>query len=433
MAHEAPPSRTTNLVPVQRTGEHEVTADPLQTGGSVRPVAFDRLLSIAVLTPAQASFVAVQLLDAVQMSGAVDGDHASGACLGAVTLTASGDVAVGHRDAEEGTPVTELLRQLLQNARRLPAHPRQEQLSLLRSLEEATRDPLLEPGARARELEGALAETVGSGAGQRLAGQLAALVEAFAHVTPSVLGPPDALAAPRPGRPATASAAITGTASVAPGSSRRPAPHRAAPARRAPRRPPRRSRALLHPRKRGRRVALVVLVLAAVIVGSGYVVLRGPGSGLVGALGRGSHAAAPATTAPAQPSRKSANQPRPHRPRGAPALAGRHAGPITGVSLQKAGSCRPGALCPVKVTVHFRPASTVQPVGWKVGTARLCKRSIAWSAPTTVTAQAGWTSVYASSSVRVPKGRSLALIALTTTPARAQSPPVPVAGASLHC
>ena len=54
-------------------------------------------------------------------------------------------------------------------------------------------------------------------------------------------------------------------------------------------------------------------------------------------------------------------------------------------------------------------------------------------APTTVTAQAGWTTVYASSSVRVPKGRSLALIALTTTPARAQSPPVPVAGASLHC
>jgi len=339
---------------VQRTGEHELTADPLQTGGSVRPVAFDRLLSIAVLTPAQASLVAVQLLDAAEMSGAVDGEHV--ACLGAVTLTSSGDVDVGHRPDDEGTSLTELLRQLLQNARRLPAHPRQEQLSLLRSLEEATRDPLLEPGARARELEGALAETVGSGAGQRLAGQLAALVEAFAHVTPSVLGPPDALAAPRPGRPATASAAITGTASVAPGSSRRPAPHRAAPARRAPRRPPRRSRALLHPRKRGRRVALVVLVLAAVIVGSGYVVLRGPGSGLVGALGRGSHAAAPATTAPAQPSRKSANQPRPPRLRGAPALAGRHAGPITGVSLQKAGSCRPGYCWPIRRCTRRSPS-----------------------------------------------------------------------------
>jgi hypothetical protein len=114
-------------------------------------------------------------------------------------------------------------------------------------------------------------------------------------------------------------------------------------------------------------------------------------------------------------------------------LAGRHAGPITGVALQKTGGCRPGALCPVKVTVHLRPDSTAQPVGWKVGTARLCKRAITWSAPTTVTAQAGWTTVYASSSVRVPKGRSLALIALTTTPARAQSPPAPVTGSSLHC
>ena len=68
-----------------------------------------------------------------------------------------------------------------------------------------------------------------------------------------------------------------------------------------------------------------------------------------------------------------------------------------------------------------------------MGAARLCKRGITWSAPTTVTAQAGWTTVYASSSVRVPKGRSLALIALTTTPARAQSRPVPVTGSSLRC
>jgi hypothetical protein len=396
-------------------------------------VAFDRLLSIAVLTPAQASLVAVQLLDAAHMSGTVEGEPFAVTCLGAVTLTPSGDVDVGRPHADEGTPLTELLRQLLQNARRLPTHPRQEQLSLLHRLEEATRDPLLEPGARARELEGALADTLGSGAQRRLAGQLAALVDAFAHVTPSVPSPTGAHAAPRPLRPATAAAAIPGAASVTPGSSPRSAPHRAAPARRAPSRPHRRSRALLHPRKRGRRLALVVLVLAALLVGSSYVVLRGPGVGIVGSLGRGSHPAAPDTTAPAQPSKKSANQLRPHRPQAAPALAGRHAGPITGVALQKTGSCKPGALCPVKVTVHFRPASTTHSVGWKVGAARLCTRGITWSAPTTVTAQAGWTTVYANSSVRVPKGRSLALIALTTTPARAQSRPVPVTGSSPHC
>jgi hypothetical protein len=170
-----------------------------------------------------------------------------------------------------------------------------------------------------------------------------------------------------------------------------------------------------------------------VLAASSYVLLRGPGLGIVESLGRGSHPSAPTTTGPAQPSKKPASQPQAHQPRAVPALAGRHAGSITGVVVQKTGSCTPGALCPVKVTVHFRPASTAQPIGWKVGAARLCKRGITWSAPTTVTAQAGWTTVFASSSVRVPKGRSLALVALTTTPARAQSRPVPVTGSSLHC
>jgi hypothetical protein len=420
-------------VPEQRTGEQEPAAAPLQTGdsvGSVRLVSFDRLLSVAVLTPAQASLVAVQLLDAADVRGTVDEECPADVRLGAVTLMPSGDLDVGRPHADEGTRVSELLRQLLQNARRLPAHPRPEQLLLLRRLEEAAGDPVLDPGARARELERALADTLGSGARQRLCGQLAALVDAFAHVAPSVPAPIDARPAPRP--TTTAPAALPRAASSAPGSSRA-APHRAVPARRAPSRPPPRKRALRHRRKRGRRVVLVVLVLAAVLAASSYVMLRGPGIGIVGSLGRGSHPAAPATTAPAQPSKQSAKQPRSHRPKAVPALAGPHAGPITGVAVQKIGGCQPGALCPVKVTVHFRPASTAQPVGWKVGAARLCTRGITWSAPTTVTAQAGWTTVYASSSVRVPKGRSFALIALTTTPARAQSPPVPVTGSSLHC
>ena len=419
-------------VPEQRTGERESTAHPLQTGESVRPVPFDRLLSVAVLTPAQALIVAVRLLDAAHMSGPVEGEDFAAAGLGAVSLTSSGDVDVGLPDADGGTRVTELLTQLLQNARRLPAHPSQEQLLLLRRLEEATRDPLLEPGARARELEGALAATLGAGARQRVCGQLAALVDAFAHVTPSVLGPAETLAAPRRVGPATGAAAISGAGSVAPGSSR-PAHRRAAPARPAPSRPSRRSRALFHPRKRGRRAALVVLVLAAVLVGSSYVLLRGPGVGIVGSFGRGIHPAAPTTTGPAQPSKKPADRLQPHHRQAVPALAGLHTGAITGVAVQKTGSCKPGALCPVKVTVRFRPAATAQPIGWKVGAARLCKRGITWSAPTTVTAQAGWSTVFAHSSVRVPHGRSFALIALTTTPARAQSRPVPVTGSTLHC
>lgn len=420
-------------MPQQRTGDQEPTADHAEareSAGSVRSVPFDRLLSVAALTPAQASLVAVQLLDAAHQGGPGDEEPPVAACLGAVTLTPSGEVDVRRPPAGEGQPVPELLRQLLQNARRLPTHPRREQLVLLRRLEEAARDPLLDPGARARELEDALADTLGPGARQRLAGQLAALVDAFAHVAPGVPAP-DPLAAPRPVRATTAPAAIPAAAPAAPGSSQ-PGPHRAGPAPRPPRRARRRSRTLLHRRTRGR-VALVALVLASALAVSGYVMLRGPGVEFVGSLGRGSQPAAPDTTTPAQPSRQPATELSPHRRQAVSTIAARRAGPVTGVSVQKAGSCKPGALCPVRVTVHFRPASTTRAVSWKVGAARLCKPGITWSPPTTVTAQPGWATVYADSSVRVPQGRSLALVALTSAPARAQSRPVPVTGSALHC
>jgi hypothetical protein len=276
-----------------------------------------------------------------------------------------------------------------------------------------------------------LADTLGAARRRRLPGQLAALVDAFAQVAPSVPRPADALPEPRPGMPWAAASAVPRAASADHGSSRS-APHTARPARHAPGRPPRRPRARLRRRRPGRRAGVVVLVLAAVLAGAGYLALRGSGMGIIESLGRDSHRA-PAATAPDRTSQRPAEGLRPPHRRAVPALAGRHAGPVTGIAVQKTGSCKPGAVCPVKVTVHFRPASTSRDIAWKVGAVRMCKRHIAWSAPTTVTAQPGWTTVHAHSSVRVPKGRSLALVALTTTPARAQSRPVPVTGSSLHC
>lgn len=434
MTQETAASGTATPVPQQRTLEQQSAAGQVPTSEpveSAKPVPFERLLSVAALTPAQASVMAVQLLDAAHLHAVDDQEPATlQTCVGAVTLTPSGAFHVSPPPAQGGTPVAELLEQLLQNARRLPAHPRPDQLFLLHRLEEAATDPLLDPGARARKLEAALSDTLGPGAQERLAGQLAALVEAFAHVAPGAPVGDAPAPAPRRGKAATAPTAIPRTP-AAPGSSKT-GPQRAAPARPTPSRPPRRSRVLLHRRTRGR-VALVALVLAAVLAGSGYVMLGGPGSAIVGSLGRDKQPAAPDTAAPAGPSKQPTKEPAPDRRPAVSTIAPRHAGPITGVALQKTGSCRPGALCPVTVTVRFRPASTTRTVGWKVGAAEVCKRGVTWSPPVTVTAQPGWTTVYASSSVRVPKGRSLALTALTTTPARAQSRPVPVAGSSLSC
>ena len=432
MSHEAPASRTTNAVPGQRTGDRETTAggpdpgqDPPQAPSApVRPVPLDRLLSVAVLTPAQATLLAVQLLDAAGLRGTVDGEYLDGACLGAVLITPAGEVDARGPEPGSGSHVSDLLGQLLHNARRLPAHPRPEQLALLHRLEDTVADPRLDPSARARELEQALAAALGPGARQRLVDQLAALVEAFAHVAPSVpAGHPAARVAQTRGLPRPVPAPPPARASARP-----PAPV-AAP--RPPSGPPGHARVHLHPRRRGRRLALVLIVVAVVLVGGGYLVLRTTGSGIVGAFGGNPKPAAPATRTHTHRAQHPAKHAQVHHR--AVALAPRHAGAVTAVAVQKTGSCAPGRLCPVRVTVHVRRSTTARPVVWKVGAARLCKHGVVWSAPTRVTAQPGWNTVYADSSVRVPKGRSLALVALATSPARAQSRPVPVTGSSLHC
>lgn len=411
MAQETSAPRTTDTGPHQGSGEQESTADPPGRGRSAGRVPIDRLLSVAVLTPAQASFVAVQLLDATQAADPADGKCPADACLWAVSLTPSGQVDVARAQAGEGARFAELLEQLSHNARRLPAHPRADQLLLLRRLEEVAAAPQLAPGSRARELELALAEVLGPGAPERLSGQLAALSDAFTRIAPSVrrTAPDDALAAAGRGRHD---------------------PQRAAPARPLPSRPPRRGQTLSRPRARTRRMVLVALLLGAVLVGSGYVMLQGPDTG---AADLDDQPGAPSATAPPDSSKQPSNQPRQEPGRAVTTLADRSAGPITGVAVQRTGSCTPGAACPVTVTVRFSPASTTRPVVWKVGVARLCGSGITWSQPVTVTAQPGWTRVYASSSIAVPRGRSLALVALTTAPARAQSPPVPVTGSSLRC
>ncbi|WP_107772275.1 hypothetical protein [Nocardioides sediminis] len=412
MVQETSEPGTTGSDLDERPAEQEPAADLPRALSSAHGVPLRRLLPVVVLTPAQACLVAVQLLDATHPGGTTNGTNPADDRW-SVAITPSGDVEVARATAGEGTPVTELLGELAENARRLPAHPTSEQVLLLRRLEQAAADPRPDLGVSARELEGALAAALGTGARQRVSGQLAALVGAFAHVAASVAVPADARATP----------AVS-----------RPGPRRAAPAHPGPSRPPRRGRITGHRRSRTRRLLVVGVLLTAAIAASGYVVLRDPDSGPTsssGATDRDGRRAEPAAPAGSsgEPAARQRRDPRPD----VTALAGRSAGPITAVEVAGAAACTPGTPCPVTVTVRFRPAETTRPVAWRVGAARSCESPVTWSGPVTVTAQPGWTSVYNSSSVPVPEGRSPVLVALTTAPARAQSPPVPVAGSSLRC
>ncbi|QWZ09997.1 hypothetical protein KRR39_09840 [Nocardioides panacis] len=429
MTHETA-ATTAPALPEQRVGdqEHAPAAPPSPRTASGQPVPFEQLLAVATLTPGQALLVAARLLRAGAAAGTAAAGSAVGCRLGPVSFTPTGDLDVAVTSAEEEKPVTELLRQLLQNARRLPAHPKPEQHLLLHLLEEATA-PAPDPDARADGLEEALTATSGSGARQRLSAQLAALVQAATRVVPPVPAPAEDGPSQAGVRPTTRRTRTQGVAPAATDPSR-PAPRRAVPATAGASRTARRAHLSSHTRRR--RVALVVAVLVAALAASAYVGLLQRGAGMVASVGRDDQPSAPATHAPARHTPKPAQPARAHRSRAVPTLAARHAGPVAGVLVQKSGSCRPGSPCPVKVTVHLGTGSTGQPVRWRVGASRACHGGMAWSAPTTVTPQPGWRTVFASSSVRVPRG-SLALVALTTAPARVQSAPVRLPGSAPHC
>lgn len=366
------------------------------------PVSLDRLLTVVVLSPAQAALVAARVLAAeAAASGRGAGDRTRDAdARWSVRLCASGEVEVTGAAAGEGARASELLAELCHNARQLPAHPSRVQLGLLRALEETTRQHQGGSERPARELERALTEAVGADGRQRMARDLAALVHAFARVAPSRAAPPEVpgvLRAPLPGRTRPE---VLRRARHAPGRGRR-----------------------------SRRVVPAVVLLAVAVAGSGYVVLRDPGGGTAGAVARDATATAPSTVVGDDPARRPPVRPRPR----AGTLAPRRAGAITGVEVVRSTTCTPGAPCPVTTTVRLSPAPTSRTVVWRVGTARWCGAGITWSPPLTVTARPGWTSVYADSSVAVPSGRSLALVAVTSAPDRVQSPPVPLTGSSLRC
>lgn len=353
----------------------------------------DRLLGVAVLTPAQATHVAAELL---MFASTIGQGRRSDIRVTPPVVTPHGDVdVVPADDPSTGVGIEELLGRLVDNARRLPAHPRAHQVALLRRLEDVAGSSH-EPAARALMLRSALDDALGPDAATRITEELAYLVAALAQVAD------------------THHVAVT------------PVPIRPVPLRAAA--PTTARREIGGRRARGPvvRTAAVVLAGLVVLVG-GYLAVVRPWSG----GGRGDRATGP------QPSEPSSKPPS-HAARTpqrtlVPVLAPPKAGRVTGVHLQQAGPCQPGAPCPVRVTVDLAPTGVSQAIGWRVGVVQECTRHVTWSALTTVTAQPGWTRVYAGSSVRIPTGHPVALVAVTGTPARAQSPPDRLTSSAPRC
>jgi hypothetical protein len=315
-------------------------------------------------------------------------------------ITPDGEVhAAAVTDGEAGVGVDDVLARLVVNARQLPArHPRTGQLVLLERLDEVAHSSH-EPAARALMLREPLEDALGPDSEPRLRRELAALVTAFGHV-------PESIAAP-----------VT------------PIRKHAVPPRKAPPTPPLR-RKVRGRRTRPPRLRTVATVLVCVLVlAGGYYALGAPGLGSAS----GHH---PAHHRPASAPPTRTHHPKPAAkpsPAVVPRLAGPSAGSVTGVQVQRLAPCPAGSLCPVRVTVNLTPATSAQLVGWRVGAVRECTRHVTWSPVTSVTAQPGWTRVYAGTSVQIPAGHPIALVALTTTPARAQSPPQRLAATAPRC
>jgi hypothetical protein len=106
-----------------------------------------------------------------------------------------------------------------------------------------------------------------------------------------------------------------------------------------------------------------------------------------------------------------------------PALAPASAGDVMAVNATLAAGCGPGAACLLTVEVRLRPAAVARDVVWTLSAVDPCTGAVQTLSQGDVVAQAGWVRVLSWRVVQLPAAPRW-LLALTTTPARASSPPL---------
>jgi hypothetical protein len=370
-------------------------------GGLDQGVLLSRLLELTRPTPAQAVLIGLDTVSGVRTVHAAGSAHGR-VSPGEVRIDGAGQVRLagypagiplgstapspGRRQADL-VALGGLLTELARAARRVPPGTDQRAPALLAALDAAA-DYAARPGADIELLAGSLAVANGPDPGAVVRSEIAALVAATSasgHASAARLAQSGqaAAASPPEGSPRQSWTALLGAGL---------------------RRGWRRTWAWV--------VALVVLVS---VVSLEFVLLQDRLTHDVDLLLGGDQ---PGQISAQQIEATSEALP----PVTAPAPA--RAGAVDGVDLRALAPCTAAAVCTVRVLVRLQPQPQSQPVTWTFQVIDRCTDS-AHSVPGgAVTVPPGGVVAQAVSTVPVPPGRALAVIAVTSQPASAASRPL---------
>jgi hypothetical protein len=112
----------------------------------------------------------------------------------------------------------------------------------------------------------------------------------------------------------------------------------------------------------------------------------------------------------------------------APTAAGipASAGDVQAVKMTPEGQCAPGAACSIRVDLTLNRLPASEAVSYVFDIKDRCTGATSEVGGSSIPAQQGWTSAWGVSQVTLPAARALDVVAVTTAPARAASPPLTV-------
>lgn len=104
-------------------------------------------------------------------------------------------------------------------------------------------------------------------------------------------------------------------------------------------------------------------------------------------------------------------------------------GPIRSVAETPQSTCEPGRTCRIEVDVHFVKTDAPVVISWQFELVDSCTSDATYVQGGSVKALKGWVHVVGDTDLALPAGHPLAIVAITTAPSQASSPPLLITGA----